>query len=133
MTPSQLSAIRENVSFDAVSIHDVIPLLAEVDRLTAALEAEQRRSSGFQIAYHSNTRCQCPDEDVCTLTRQRMDLAAERDAAFARGAEAMREAAVSVARARADLPTSSDTDKAWCRSAQCILEAIESLPMPEDR
>ncbi len=57
MTPSQLSAIRENVSFDAVSIHDVIPLLAEVERLTA-----------------------------------------ERDAAFRRGAEAMREARESVFR-----------------------------------
>jgi hypothetical protein len=33
MTKEQLDAIREHVSFDDVSIHDVIPLLAEVERL----------------------------------------------------------------------------------------------------
>jgi hypothetical protein len=41
VTPSELSAIRENVSFDAVSIHDVIPLLAEVERLTAERDHNQ--------------------------------------------------------------------------------------------
>ena len=35
MTREQLDAIRKNVDFNDVSIHDVIPLLAEVERLTA--------------------------------------------------------------------------------------------------
>lgn len=86
-------------------VQDTTALLAEVERLTA-----ERDSLLAYIKRH-----------------------AEGATAFARGSEAMRQAAAAVARARADLPASLDTDKAWCRSAQCILEAIESLPMPEDR
>jgi hypothetical protein len=57
----------------------------------------------------------------------------ERDAAFARGAEAMREAAIEVARKRADLPATSDTDAAWCRSAQCIVDELRGLAVSEDK
>ena len=56
-----------------------------------------------------------------------------RSSAFRRGAEAMREAAVAVARKRADLPVQSDADAAWCRSARCIEEELRTLPTPEDR
>ena len=40
MTQEELQAIREHVSFDDVSIHDVLPLLAEIERLTAKVEAK---------------------------------------------------------------------------------------------
>jgi hypothetical protein len=43
----------------------------------------------------------------------------------------MRAAAVEVARKRADLPATSDTDAAWCRSAQCILDELRDLTAPE--
>ena len=43
MTREQLDAIRKNVDFNDVSIHDVIPLLAEVERLTAERDAAFER------------------------------------------------------------------------------------------
>ena len=72
MTKDQLDVIREHVSFDDVSIHDVIPLLAEVERLreenTVLLEANEGEPWAWQV------------------------LAKQRDVAFRRGAEAMRTA-----------------------------------------
>jgi len=53
--------------------------------------------------------------------------------AFRRGVEAMREATVAVARKRVDLPKHSDLDSAWCRSAECILDELRGLTVPEDK
>jgi hypothetical protein len=68
--------------------------------------------------------------------RRRIDVAlsahdAAIAAAYQRGVEAMRAAAVEVARKRADLPATSDTDAAWCRSAQCIVDELRDLSAPE--
>jgi hypothetical protein len=96
MTPDQLSAIRENVSFDDVSIHDVIPLLAEVERLreenTVLLEANEGEPWAWQV------------------------LAKQRDAAFARGAEAMR--------------TSLLQRVSW---GSDLADRIRAEPVPEDK
>lgn len=64
---------------------------------------------------------------------RRIRRQADVDAAFARGAEAMRTAAVEVASKRADLPKHSDLDSAWCRSAECILDELRHLLVPEDK
>jgi hypothetical protein len=58
---------------------------------------------------------------------------ADVDAAFARGAEAMRTAAVEVASRRANLQRLTDSDMAWGRSAECILDELRNLPAPEDK
>jgi hypothetical protein len=68
--------------------------------------------------------------------RRRIDIAlSAHDAAitvaYRRGAEAMRAAAIEVARKRADLSVNSDTDAAWCRSAQCIVDELRDLAAPE--
>jgi len=70
--------------------------------------------------------------------RRRIDAAlsahdATITAAYRRGVEDMRAAAVEVARKRADLPANSDTDAAWCRSAQCIVDELRELTVPEDK
>lgn len=54
-------------------------------------------------------------------------------AAFARGAESMRAAAVAVASKRANLQRFTDSDCAWGRSAECILDELRHLPVPEDK
>lgn len=69
--------------------------------------------------------------------RRRIDIAlsahdAAIAAAYQRGVEAMRAAAVEVARKRAELPVASDTDAAWCRAAECILDELRDLPVPEE-
>ena len=115
MIPSQLSAIRERLvaismddpdTFRRFVNHaptDLAALLDEVERLTA------------------------DPLPAAALVRE------VQQAAFARGAEAMRNAAVEVARKRADLPKHSDLDSAWCRSAECILDELRHLSLPEDR
>jgi hypothetical protein len=70
--------------------------------------------------------------------RRRIDIAlsahdAAIAAAYQRGVEAMRAAAVEVASKRADLPKHSDLDSAWCRSAQCILDELRDLTVFEDK
>jgi hypothetical protein len=70
--------------------------------------------------------------------RRRIDAAlsahdAQISAAFRRGVEAMRAAAIEVARKRADLSVNSDTDAAWCHSAQCIVDELRELAVPEDK
>jgi hypothetical protein len=64
---------------------------------------------------------------------RRIRRQADVDAAFARGAEAMRTAAVAVASKRANLPKHSNLDSAWCRSAECILDELRDLTVPEDQ
>lgn len=70
MTKEQLDTIRNNVSYNDVSIHDVIPLLAEVQRLqeenTLLLEANEGEPWAWQV------------------------LVKQRDTAFRRGVAAMR-------------------------------------------
>ena len=60
-------------------------------------------------------------------------LAQIEQAAFKRGAEAMRAAAIEVASKRANLPATSDFDAGWCRSAQCIVDELRDLTVSEDK
>jgi hypothetical protein len=71
--------------------------------------------------------------DLRSLLDEVDRLHIERDAGYRRGAEAMRAVAVEVARKRADLPVISDTDAAWCRSAQCIVDELREIAVPEDK
>lgn len=54
-------------------------------------------------------------------------------AAFNRGAESMRAAAVAVASKRANLQRFTDSDCAWGRSAECIRDELRHLLVPEDK
>jgi hypothetical protein len=74
-----------------------------------------------------------PAPGVTALLDKLDRLTDERDAAYRRGVEVMRAGAVEVARKRVDLPISSDTDAAWCRSAQCIVDELRDLAVPEDK
>ena len=64
---------------------------------------------------------------------RRIRRQADVDAAFARGAESMRAAAVAVASKRANLQRFTDSDCAWGRSAECIRDELRHLPVPEDK
>jgi hypothetical protein len=122
VTREQLDAIRArldaatpgawSVAFVTLTAPDLRALLDEVDRAFDALQP----SLGTPV----------PPE-------RRIRRQADVDAAFARGAEAMRTAAVEVASKRADLPKHSDLDSAWCRSAECILDELRHLLVPEDK
>jgi hypothetical protein len=114
MTKQQLDAIQKNVDFDDVSIHDVIPLLSEVERLTAEVEKVKADSSWG------------------ALKRLDDEWRGERDAAFSRGVAAMREAA------RMHFVNEA---KKWQAEGEALLElnalrdagAIRALPDPEDK
>ena len=113
MTREQLDAIRARLDggFQPSSL-DAALLLDEANRAFDALQP----SLGTPV----------PPE-------RRIRRQADVDAAFARGAEAMRTAAVAVASKRAELPKHSDLDSAWCRSAECILDELRHLPLPDDK
>ena len=64
---------------------------------------------------------------------RRIRRQADVDAAFARGAEAMRTAAIAVASKRANLQRLTDSDMAWGRSAECILDELRHLTVTEDK
>ena len=77
MTREQLDAIRKNVDFNDVSIHDVIPLLAEVERLTAERDAAFERGVAAMRAA------------AVEIARKRADLPkhSDLDSAWCRSAE----------------------------------------------
>jgi hypothetical protein len=112
MTKDQLDVIREHVSFDAVSIHDVIPLLAEVERLreenTVLLEANEGEPWAWQV------------------------LAKQRDDAFCRGAEAMREAVARHFEERARQQRLAG-DYFMVPVHRASAQRIRALPTPEDK
>ena len=64
---------------------------------------------------------------------RRIRRQADVDAAFARGVEAMRAAAVAIASKRANLQRLTDSDMAWGRSAECILDELRHLTVTEDK
>jgi len=104
MTPDQLSAIRERLDGGfAPSSLDAALLLDEVERL----KADPLPAAAW----------------VREVER----------AAFARGTEAMRAAAIAVASKRANLQRLTDSDLAWGRSAECILDELRHLTIPEDK
>ena len=53
--------------------------------------------------------------------------------AYRLGAESMREAVIALAEARAILTCKDDVERAWCRSAQCIVDDVRTLPIPKDK
>jgi hypothetical protein len=71
--------------------------------------------------------------DLRSLLDEVDRLHIERDRAYRQGIEAMRAASIEVARKRANLAVNSDTDAAWCRSAQCIVDELRDLAAPEDK
>lgn len=109
MTKEQLDTIREHVSYDDVSIHDVIPLLAEVERLKNDL-AMARQVSG-ELCEACGWAMKFPGEPCrCELVKWRDEWEAfkacmteQGASAFARGAEAMRNHAVAIAHKYASL------------------------------
>jgi hypothetical protein len=155
MTIGQLAAIRAriagrlephiDVTEIAMAVADLRSLLDEVDRLhvergnaVVVIDPVTSNNPNLQSSFDSFIRSMRADleNDLLRAVNQRFsvndaELRAERDAAFRRGAEAMRAAGVEVARKRADLPATSDTDAAWCRSAQCIVDELRELAVPE--
>jgi len=107
MTREQLDAIRARLDGGyALSRLDMALLLAEVERLRAELDTVG------EVLAATSLKC---------------------DYAFKRGVAAMREAAVEVASKRANLQRVTDSDLAWGRSAECILDELRHLPDPEDK
>ena len=106
MTRDQLAAIRERLAAIA------LPIDPEADRAFDALQP----SLGTPV----------PPE-------RRIRRQADVDAAFARGAEAMRQAVIGLAEPRATLPVKDAVDAAWCRSAQCIADDVRAMTVPEDK
>jgi len=150
LTPDQLSAIRERL--DAATPGPWELWYGEIDWVSVGIDSDtvaecrthiNHQFSGWQnlrnatFIQHAPTDLRALLDEVERLTVDPLPAAAwvrevER-AAFARGAEAMRTAAVAVARKRANLPKHSDLDSAWCRSAECILDELRDLAVPEDR
>lgn len=128
MTNEQLKSIQENVDFNDVSIHDVIPLLAEVERLKNELamvvqvSGELCEKCGWAMKFPKE-KCRCDLlAEVERLTADPLPAAdwvreVER-AAFQRGVAAMREAAAQYA-------------KDFCYSGHA--QSIRALPDPEDK
>jgi len=136
VTPDQLSAIRERLDAGYESSRlDTASLLDEVERLTAERDAARLPGLALSIDPEADRAFDALQPSLGTPVppERRIRRQADVDAAFARGAEAMRTAAVAVARKRADLPEHSDLDSAWCRSAECILDELRDLPVPEDK
>jgi predicted O-methyltransferase YrrM len=125
MTKEQLDAIRARLDkrysvggcfIDAIQ-DDLRALLDEVERLTTLLPGTE--------AVLENER-----EYQARLKAEVGQLANE---SFRRGAEAMRQAVIGLAEPRATLPVKDGVDAAWCRSAQCIVDDVRVMPVPEDR
>jgi hypothetical protein len=160
MTPEQLQAIRArldaapnatwNGSLVRFLCNDIRTLLDEVERLKAREESlvqqsvaqigligrqqkEAERLKAEQLEADRMFDAMQPTMGTPVPPERRLRRQADVDAAFKRGAEAMRQAAVAIARKRADLPKHSDLDSAWCRSAECILDELRHLPVPEDK
>ena len=107
MTREQLDAIRARLDGGyELSRLDMALLLAEVERLRAELDTVG------EVLAATSLKC---------------------DYAFKRGVAAMRAAAVEVASKRANLQRFTDSDMAWGRSAQCILDELRHLSVPEDK
>ncbi len=135
---------------------DLRALLDEVERLTAerdALLAEKTATLNLkpnERLVHGNfamfVEQWCDGSNPCAVETEPHGhwrgsrgipyfavLTAERDAAFRRGAEAMRQAVIGLAEPRATRPVKDAVDAAWCRSAECILDELRNLPAPEDK
>ena len=69
MTKKQLDAIQEHVDFDDITIHDVIPLLAEVKRLreenTVLLEANEGEPWAWQVLVKQRNAARHMLERIC--------------------------------------------------------------------
>ena len=136
MTPSQLSAIRArldaatpgawSVAFVTLTAPDLRALLDEVERLKNDL-AMARQVSG-ELCQACGWAMKFPGEPCrCELLRWRDEWASfkartmeQGASAFARGAEAMREAA-------------AQKIERDCGNAQTVANWIRDLPIPEDR
>jgi hypothetical protein len=138
MTKDQLSAIRARLDGGyELSRLDTALLLDEVERLTA-------ENDRLCLAVPRIIQLNDPEADrmfdglqpslgTPVPPERRIRRQADVDAAFARGAEAMRTAAVAVASKRANLQRLTDSDMAWGRSAECILDELRHLTVTEDK
>jgi hypothetical protein len=152
MTKEQLDTIREHVSFDDVSIHDVIPLLAEVERLTNDLAMARQVSGelceacGWAMKFPGEPcRCELLDE-VERLKEREESLVKQvvaqigfigrqaewREGAFKRGAEAMREAVAGHFEERARQQRLAG-DYIMAPVHEASATRIRALSIPEDK
>jgi hypothetical protein len=125
MTDEQIADLRDTLAaatpgawgtaFVSLQAPNVAALLDKLDSLATLL-------AGTEAVLENEREYQ---------TRLKAEVGQLANESFRRGAEAMRAAAVEVARKRADLPVNSDTDAAWCRSAQCIVDELRELAVPE--
>jgi hypothetical protein len=146
MTNDQLSAICERL--DAANTHAMSTQI-EIDRdgttrwinlgpfLCSSHDDAYRVRCLVTLMHHAPSDLRALLDEVDRLTADPLPAAAwvrevER-AAFARGVEAMRQAVIGLAEPRATLPVKDGVDAAWCRSAQCIVDDVRALPVPEDR
>ena len=121
--------------FIASAPDDIITLLAEVDRLTSERDAARLPAIALPIDPEADAMFDAlqPSLGAPVPPERRIRRQADVDAAFARGAESMRAAAVEIASKRANLQRFTDSDCAWGRSAECIRDELRHLPVPEDK
>ena len=127
MTNEEIDAIREHVSYNDVSIHDVIPLLAEVERLTALTEeSEHQMHLRIRAGY-----------DKTVADAWRAEVKKQSEAAFRRGVAAMRRDTTKMLVECSDalLRNMRDPKHAYLSNVVALelTNAARALPDPEDR
>ncbi len=128
VTREELDAVRNHISnippigsmYAPVLVEHCRALLDEVEKLKAREESLVQQSVA-QMGM------------IGRLQEEVERMAVECDAAFKRGAEAMRTAAIAAAHKRSALPVENDMDVAWCRAAACIEEEVRTLIVTEDK
>ena len=152
MTKEQLDAIQEHVDFDDITIHDVIPLLAEVKRLheenTVLVEANEGEPWAWQFLTKQRDAALAEVERLtaerdafmaldASYREQINEAALRTNQAFQRGVAAMRREGTKTLLERNDalLRNVRGTMEA-CVSNVVALElmnAFRQLPDPEDK
>jgi hypothetical protein len=113
----------------------IAALEAEVERLRAERDVARLAVLTLPVDIEADRAFDAVQPSLGTPVppERRIRRQADVDAAFARGAEAMRAAAVAVASKRANLQRLTDSDMAWGRSAECILDELRRLTVTEDK
>ena len=115
MTPSQLSALRERLDAARQTLQGVVRVEIDTNTLLTLLNETERQAN-----------------DLRALLDEVERLTAERDAAFKRGAEAMREVAASHFEERArQQRLVGDYIMAPVHDASA--QRVRALPLPEDK
>ena len=146
MTDEQIKDLRDELAaaspgvwstaFVSLPTPGVAALLDKLDQLTA--ENARLHLAVPRIIHLADSEADRafdamqPSLGTPVPTERRIRRQADRDAAFRRGAEAMRRAVLKVSESRANLPVKDGVEAAWCRSAQCIVDDVRVLTVKDE-